>query len=398
MRTKSFIVLLFFTFTLLYPALEAIEKDIDDEYIECLGPLVFHLKTCFTPNNAIEDRLNLDVEDVSYLWNKASHILYTQRADHANEAAFESAYQLYENAQHDLLQGDFKAAQKNFKASHQILSKLLSTAIDHQILFLKPLEIHGNQLLRKQTQSDLGNHDFENNSYFSRAIKKKLRPHIIPDSHPMKPVLDSIFKSTRATADENTFAAAGFETIAARPRSHLKVARHPQLPGYLVKAMMDTEKRRKKRKPSWQWLINRCEGANKIAELIKMRKIKYFNVAKKWIYPLPVDPPPPSAEEYVRHLTILLVTDMNLVSEKKNLKAWKKKITKDHLDELYFIISRAKGSSYRADNIWYTKENKFAFIDTEYPTSGPDYESIRRFLNPEMRAYWDRIVKKGGDL
>jgi hypothetical protein len=63
---------------------------------------------------------------------------------------------------------------------------------------------------------------------------------------------------------------------------------------------------------------------------------------------------------------------------------------------LYTIISSAKGSSYRADNIWFNNEGKFCFIDTEYPNGGPDFAGIRPYLNPEMQNYWDYLVRRGG--
>ena len=64
---------------------------------------------------------------------------------------------------------------------------------------------------------------------------------------------------------------------------------------------------------------------------------------------------------------VLLVDDMDLVSKQENEVAWKSMITREHLNELYLIITRAGGSSYRPDNIWLTKHGKFAFVDTEYP-------------------------------
>jgi hypothetical protein len=87
---------------------------------------------------------------------------------------------------------------------------------------------------------------------------------------------------------------------------------------------------------------------------------------------------------------------MNLTSKAQNLAAWKSLITGEHLKELYKIISYAKGSSYRPDNITYSVDGKFAFIDTEYPKAHPDYKSIRKYLSREMQAEWDKIVKNGG--
>lgn len=236
------------------------------------------------------------------------------------------------------------------------------------------------------------NRDFEQNSAIPYSIKKEMRPFIIGDNHPMKSRLDKIFFKSRAILDEESFIQAGFVPISIRHCTHVYVSKHSLLPGYLVKAYLDTEKRKKKNQESWKWLVKRCQGARDIQKVIKKKKIVHFTVARKWIYPFPSKPLPPDDAEHTRHFALLLVTDMDLVDPEYNLYAWQHLITKEHLDELFFIISHAKGSSYRPDNISYTKQGNFAFVDTEYPQKGPDFKSIRPYLNPEMLAYWDDLV------
>jgi hypothetical protein len=85
---------------------------------------------------------------------------------------------------------------------------------------------------------------------------------------------------------------------------------------------------------------------------------------------------------------------MKLVSNAENEAAWKTVITREHLNELYLIITKAGGSSYRPDNIWLTKHGKFAFIDTEYPRQKFDYNSIPSYLSPEMRSYWANLTQR----
>jgi hypothetical protein len=244
--------------------------------------------------------------------------------------------------------------------------------------------------------SYIKNKDFENNIAIPYAVKKEMAPYVISDHHPMKRQLDAIFFKVRATQDEKTFLHCGFVPLSIRLQTYVYVARHPRLPGYLVKAYLDTELREKMHKPSWKWLVRRCEGASEIRRVIQQKKIKHFTVADKWIYPLPAYPLPPQDEAHTRHFALLLVTDMDLVSPEENLQAWKELITPEHLEELYLIISRAKGASYRPDNIAYTHQGQFAFIDTEYPAEGPDYKSIQPYLSEEMRAYWKQLVKSRG--
>ena len=63
------------------------------------------------------------------------------------------------------------------------------------------------------------------------------------------------------------------------------------------------------------------------------------------------------------------------------------------MDELYAVIRRAGGASYRPDNIAMTTDGRFAFIDTEHPDSEHDYESIVPYLSSEMRRYWSNLVE-----
>jgi hypothetical protein len=217
-----------------------------------------------------------------------------------------------------------------------------------------------------------------------------MKRYILPENHPAKPALDAIFLSTRATKDEATFRASGFTTLFTKSRSFIRVARHLSLPGYLLKVYLDSEQRQKRKRASWEWLVLRCEGAEKIRKIIEKKKITHFQVPGKWLYPLPPHPDCTSMEQPF----LLIVDDMKLVSNAENEAAWKTVITREHLNELYLIITKAGGSSYRPDNIWLTKHGKFAFIDTEYPRQKFDYNSIPSYLSPEMRSYWANLTQR----
>ena len=234
--------------------------------------------------------------------------------------------------------------------------------------------------------------DFDTNPYFAKKEKEQIKPYLLPFNHPTRFYLDYIFSSTRVTQDSNTFDAAGFISKFIQPRSFIRVASHPYLPGYLVKVYLDNELRIKKNTPGWKWFVNRAKNAKLIRRYIRQNGFKYFAAPQKWIYPLPIHTSPPNDPGYSRKNEILIVEDMQLVSEEENLKAWKTVITKKHLEEFYEIISYAGGSSYRADNVAYTKDGKFAFIDTEYSHRFPNYAAILPYLSPEMAAYWKRLV------
>lgn len=231
--------------------------------------------------------------------------------------------------------------------------------------------------------------DFDKNPLITENAIRKITPFLLPVDHETKPVLDVIFSQGRVTENLSTLQDAGFSILYYQPRSFIVVASHKRLPGYLLKLYVDSESRLKSQIPAWRWFVRRCKGAADIRRVIKNKGIKHFTAPKKWIYPLPATPRNCSNENIV----VLVVQDMQLVSKKKNLLAWSTMITPNHLEELYDIISVAKGSSYRPDNISLTKSGKFAFIDTEYPKAIPDFESIKKYLSPKMKKYWDNLLK-----
>lgn len=282
----------------------------------------------------------------------------------------QKAYNDYSEAHIKFLDGDLLSSQEYLLESYSTLKSLydLSTLYDR----------------------------FENDSNISQAEKDSARPYLLPLHHPIKPFLDSIFHQNRPLHNPKTFAAGGFVSKFIQPRSFIRVASHYQIPGYLFKVYLDSELREKDKTPGWKWFAERVKNARIIDEFIQSRGIKHFTVPKKWIYPTPVNDLSeiPKDGIYVIKNEILVVEDMELFPKKINKLAWKKVITKEHLDEFLAIIQHAGGSSYRADNVAFTKSGKFAFIDTEYTTDRSDYKSILPYLSPKMAAYWKKIVNK----
>lgn len=242
----------------------------------------------------------------------------------------------------------------------------------------------------------LGNREIKKNPLITSKHYKAIKPWILPENHPMKARLDAIFQRSRAIQDAESFAAAGFQTFKVQPRSFIRVARHPDLPGYVLKVYLDTELRKKKGKPGWSWFAKRCVGAKKIQDIIKKKQIKHFKVTHKWIYPIPLFSQTLSGPNYDPKAEILIAEDMNIVSNEKSIEAWKTVMTPAHLDELYLIIAFAGGHSYRPDNIPYSLDGKFAFIDTEYPDLKPDFKTSMMYFSPEMVQYWQKLIDQGG--
>lgn len=238
--------------------------------------------------------------------------------------------------------------------------------------------------------------NFDDNPHISDKAKRLIRPYLLPLDHPTKPVLDAIFSGARVSQDKETLAQAGFSTICSQKLTHIEVVRHPALPGYLLKIFLDSSVKPKENKDSWEWLVRRCYGAKRIRRLINKYDLQHFSVPDKFIYPLPAEPSPPNSPGYKRHIAVLLVTDMDIVSHDDSRYVWSHFVTREQIDELFCIITHGCASSYLGNNIPCCRNGKFACIDTEHPKRRPKYKVVEQFLGPEMRAYWRILVELAG--
>lgn len=231
--------------------------------------------------------------------------------------------------------------------------------------------------------------DFATNPFLSSKMRHEIRPYLIPLDHPAKPILDMIFHSGRVVENEQTLIDAGFTIVYSMQSSYVKIARHPLLPGYLLKLYLDNETRMKNDRPGWSWLKDRCKGAERIRSYIKKKKITHFVVPDKWLYVLPSAF---STSGPVRQPVVLLVTDMKLVSHEENKIAWLTLATPEILDELYTILRHGSGSWFLTGNVPYTQSGKFAFVDTEYPKRDLNLKKVKNFISEEMQIYWDSLI------
>lgn len=295
-----------------------------DQYTQSLASLVFYthesLKSFKDKKDLQEDVLAFSKEDVEGLFDQSVHGLYCSNflTDQIKSAGiFEKAYIDHEEALRWAELGDTEKAFEFLRSSSNALNNLWLEAIDAPIEENLPsYEWMNARALRAKKDPN-----FNRNRYLSSSRRRAVKPHLLPLQHPMHSVLDEIFFKTRATVDSTAFRKAGFKTIAIRPRSFIRVARHRELPGYLVKAYLDTELRKKQYTGSLEWLIQRCIGAAKVRAIIRKYDIRHFVVPDKWIYCLPAEPSPPKDNKHKRHLALLLVTDMNLASNSRNYQA-----------------------------------------------------------------------------
>lgn len=352
-----------------------LSAELSQQQVQALSSLIF-----FTEEEISDSPASIPVEeeDLLLLWDI---VLSGELDDNLQDI-----HQLYLQAQHKKLQGERYEA-------HSIL-QLVSSQLTARWMAYEPIEElpAAHQLAKKSH----GWKEIKTYPQLDSSALKDIYPFLLPSNHSLKPALQSIFTQSRATFSDDSMQSAGFEIKFRQPRSFIRVASHPLLPGVLIKAYLDSDTRIKNGIPGWKWFIYRCEGAKKVRNIIKSSRVKNFVVPDKWIYPLPLNPSPPAVQNIDPKPIILIVKDMQLVSKAANKEAWKTKITRKHLCELYQILSQAGGSSYRPDNITYTRNGTFAFIDTEYPKKKPDYKSIRPYLREDMQHYWDKLVKKGG--
>lgn len=217
----------------------------------------------------------------------------------------------------------------------------------------------------------------------------EITPYLIPHDHPVKDSLDYLFSQSRATENEHSLVDAGFEIIAKMPVSYIVVARHYDAPGYIFKIYLDSEMRTRKGIPNWKWLLARCRGAQKIRKVIKEKKLRYFSVPDKWLYPLPQYPL--SREQYAQPV-ILIETDMEIETHEVTKMSWLT-VKPKHLDELYEVLKNGYGSFHLTRNVPYTKKGKFAFVDTEFPRRILKLEKAKKYLSPNMQKYWDKLIE-----
>lgn len=231
--------------------------------------------------------------------------------------------------------------------------------------------------------------NFYENPLLNEKMRKLIAPHLLPLDHPVKEKLDAIFSQSRVLHDKKTLTDAGFIILTAQPISFIIVTIHPEIPGYIFKVYLDTELRKKKEVAHWEWLVRRCVGAKAIRSVIRKKKLKYFIVPDKWLYILPQYP---LSSEPNPQTVILVETHIQLGENSAH--AWKTVVKPKHLDELYLIYKTGYGSVHMPDNVPYTKDGKFAFIDTESPKRHPKVNYVKKYLSKDMQEYWHYLINR----
>lgn len=229
--------------------------------------------------------------------------------------------------------------------------------------------------------------NFSDNPYLDVEKKKKIKPHLLPLDHPIKPILDKIF-ATRVTVNKEIFFNSGFVKLSGVSGSHVQVTRHPKVPGYILKIYLD-DSSIKRGKEGWEWLVSRCRGAQIIRKFVRKHNIQHFTAPKKWLYPLPVN----TLSDPKQHPVILIAQDMKIVDKEHCIQAWQEAST-DQLQELHTLLKNGFSSTFLIWNIPYTKNGRFTCIDTEHPKRKLDLRKVKPYLSNKNKAFWDELLNK----
>lgn len=267
--------------------------------------------------------------------------------------------------------------------------------INHPTSLFREKIPEGYQWMQKRTYSDkTPSTHYVKNPYVSEEVWNMLSPYFLPDHFPEKAALDRIFSKRRVLSSTKSMAKSGFILIT-NPKDKIIVAKHPHLKGYLIKAYTD-----KMDAPDWYWWKKRIDGICAIQE--KITQCGYqaiMKTPKKWIYPLPIEPSPKEETPHRKNF-ILVVEQMDIFNQKRNLHAYKTKMTTQILDALYIILmDLSLIDSVYADNTPFCKDGKLAFIDSEHSkdtTQPVPITTVANYLSPSMYAYWEQLFVNGG--
>ena len=225
----------------------------------------------------------------------------------------------------------------------------------------------------------------EKNPYLTKTMKQKITLYLLPENHPIRPTLDTLFAKIQTIENLETLIQNHFTILSVQEKSHVVVAKHPQLKGFLFKIYRNSLPNGRNHTIGWESLVLRCKHQRKVKHLLLKKEIRYFEVPEKWLYPLHVS-------RKTDQPIVLIATDMDLTSHEESIHAWKTKITKNHLSELYLILKKGYSSVHVTYNIPYTKRGTFALIDLEKPRKSHKLHRIERFLSDENQYYWQLIT------
>lgn len=227
--------------------------------------------------------------------------------------------------------------------------------------------------------------EYEKPNRISNETWEQVYPHPLPDNHPTKKTLDKIF-SKPCLQNGITLYQAGFRFINNKNPKKVIVAKHPELPGCIVKLFLDNQPAGEE----WKHWFKRIEGSNLIRETIEEKAYSAsFKVPHKWIYFLPY-----GKFSGMGRLCVLIVEDMEVVKHSENRSHWKNNATYEQI-YMYWDLLETLGlfDSIYIDNIPYCKDGRYAFVDTEHFLKWPiDYAKFNHNLKNGKLQFWKNLT------
>ncbi len=233
------------------------------------------------------------------------------------------------------------------------------------------------------------------NPYVTQEVREAVTPFFLPENHPIKKKLDSIFYNKRVTANLESIREAGFEPTEVQGVVCLAL-KHKECKGYVFKVLPDDRKTR----VDWECWVRRVKGSKRLRRaILEFGYDKYFKVAKKWIYPLPAEPSP-SAEfpPEERKNYILVVENLDPIARKKNWSTWRKNSDENIYKKLIDIVTATgAGDCVRPNNIPWCHDGRIALVDTETTLRWPvNFHPMLEVTNKKMRKRLKKIIKERG--
>lgn len=344
------------------------EEGNDEKALYAISSLRYFLEEMENPSPDDQGAISFEESDIEALWDKAKKCsLHSQVVE---------AHELY-------IKGISGYGLDKSKSSLAKIWKKVKKKADKKVKKKK----RSRKNVKKRADVD----------YFEKFITNETpvnySPYLLPNKHAAKASLDSIFKNLSVQESFANLKKAGFQVISERPSS-MKVLYHPTFPKYLIKVYPHDERDNRSLRDTL-WAYRRCAGADNIRELLKWKKMKHFSVPRKWIYFVPNKDALEASG--CKNSAVLVVDYMDTVSIEDAKGAWRTKINREVLKELYEILSRGYSSCLLYRNIPYTKSKKFTCIDTENIQRILPYNNVKKHISPTLHRYWDRLVRTGGN-
>jgi len=159
------------------------------------------------------------------------------------------------------------------------------------------------------------------------------------------------------------------------------VAKHPALPGYVVKVLFDDQKR----VSDIGRLGTRLVGARLVQEIIASQGLTRVKAPGMWAYPILLAEPFPRSGQYKRKHFIVIAEDVRPLPQEENHSLWKSEaVTKQHLDELYQIIKFMRFHDMNPSNIPFCEDGDLYIVDFEdYWRPVPNFSGVTTSLSIE---------------